>query len=183
MPPGMAIPALVTKRSIRNGARARPPCPRSRRLLFDPNGVLTARVSDGYLGLAGNNLTYPAIGVTNSGRGVMAFTLTGDDFYPSAGYAGIDAIIGAGDIHIAAQGTGPEDGFASTKVFNFPDPPRPRWGDYGATAVVNGTVWIASEYIAQTCTLAQYQSAPFGSCGGTRTALANWSTHISAITP
>lgn len=150
---------------------------------FNSSGVLTAGVSDGYLGLAGNNLTYPAIGVTNSGRGVMAFTVTGEDFYPSAGYAGIDALTGAGDIHIAAPGAGPQDGFSGTKAFNAPDPARPRWGDYGATAVVNGTVWVASEYIAQTCTLAQYRSAPFGTCGGTRTALANWATHISAITP
>jgi len=29
----------------------------------------------GYLGLAGQNLTYPAVGVTASGRGVIAFTL------------------------------------------------------------------------------------------------------------
>ena len=32
----------------------------------------------GYLGAAGYDFTYPAIGVTASGRGVMAFTATGD---------------------------------------------------------------------------------------------------------
>jgi hypothetical protein len=46
---------------------------------------------------------------------------------------------------------------------------------------VGNTVWIASEYIAQTCTLAQYEAAPFGTCNNTRTALANWSTHIAAV--
>ena len=148
---------------------------------FSSGGALTANVSDGYLGLAGNNLTYPAIGVTNSGRGVMAFTVAGDDYYPSAGYAGLDAVTGAGDIHIAGAGVGPQDGFSGYRAFN--NPARPRWGDYGATAVVNGTVWVASEYIAQSCTLAQYESTPFGSCGGTRATLGNWSTHISAITP
>jgi hypothetical protein len=35
----------------------------------------------------------------------------------------------------------------------------------------NDTIWLGAEYIAQTCTLAQYMSAPFGSCGGTRVAL------------
>jgi hypothetical protein len=148
---------------------------------FSTSGNLSATVKDGYLGLAGNNLTYPAIGVTPSGRGVLAFTVAGDDYYPSAGYAGLDAVTGAGDVHIAGPGAGPEDGFSGYRALN--NPLRPRWGDYGATAVVDGTVWTASEYIAQTCTLAQYESAPFGSCGGTRATLGNWSTHISAVTP
>jgi len=63
----------------------------------------------GYAGISGNNLTYPAIAVTQSGRGVVAFTVLGNDHYPSAGYAGIDAKIGIGDIHIAAEGVGPDD--------------------------------------------------------------------------
>ena len=38
----------------------------------------------GYLGSTGYDFTYPAIGVTASGRGVMAFTATGDTLNPSA---------------------------------------------------------------------------------------------------
>ena len=49
------------------------------------------------------------------------------------------------------------------------------------------TIWLASEYIAQTCTYAQYYPsitlAGFGSCGGTRTSLGNWSTRLSELTP
>lgn len=135
----------------------------------------------GYLGLANNNLTYPAIGVTASGRGVMAFTVVGADYYPSAGYAGIDAQTGVGDIHIAAAGVGPDDGFTSYKVF-VGDPPRTRWGDYGATAVVGNSIWIASEYIGQSCTLTQFVASGFG-CGSTRAAFGNWATRISLVTP
>jgi len=146
-------------------------------------GSLTASITLlGYLGLANNNLTYPAIGVTNSGRGVMGFTVVGADNYPSAGYAGIDASAGVGDIHIAAAGLGPADGFTSYK-FYVGNPPRTRWGDYGATAPDGNSIWIASEYIGQTCTLAQYETTPFGSCGGTRTSLGNWGTRISQVTP
>src|SRR5215471_2920570 len=47
-------------------------------------------VLSGYLGASGHDFTYPAIGVTTSGRGVMAFTDTGDTTYPSAAYAPID---------------------------------------------------------------------------------------------
>ncbi len=44
-------------------------------------------------------------------------------------------------------------------------------------------VWIASEYIDQRCTLRQYEAEPFGTCGNTRTALADWGTRISQIRP
>jgi hypothetical protein len=137
----------------------------------------------GTLALAGNNLTYPAVAMTESGRGVMAFTVVGNDHFPSAGYAGMDAEEGAGAIHIAAEGAGPQDGFTGYTAYNAPAPNRPRWGDFGAAAVDGNTIWIGSEYIAQNCTLAQYETSPFGSCNGTRTALANWSTHISDIQP
>src|SRR6516162_1803519 len=46
-------------------------------------------ILSGYLGASGHDFTYPAIGVTPSGRGVMAFTDMGDSTYPSAAYAGI----------------------------------------------------------------------------------------------
>jgi hypothetical protein len=48
---------------------------------------------------------------------------------------------------------------------------------------VGKDIWVASEFTGQTCTLSQYLAAPIGSCGGTRTALANWYTRISKITP
>jgi hypothetical protein len=146
---------------------------------------VSARLTaQGQLGLAGNNLTYPAIGLTADGRGVMAFTLVGDGFYPSAAYAAFDGRTGAGSIFLAKAGAGPQDGFSGYKAFGQPPGTiRPRWGDYGATAVDGGTIWIASEYIGQTCTSAQYRAAPFGTCGNTRTALANWDTRISRVKP
>ena len=135
-----------------------------------------------YLGLAGNNLIYPAIGVKRNSQAVMAFTIVGRDYFPSAGYVELDANTGASDIRVAGTGLGPEDGFSNYDAFgNPPGTNRPRWGDYGATAVDGSSIWIASEYIGQTCTLDQYEAAPFGSCNGTRTALANWDTRISRL--
>ena len=47
-------------------------------------GSLAAKVAlSGYLGATGYDFTYPAIGVTPSGRGVMAFTATGNSLNPS----------------------------------------------------------------------------------------------------
>ena len=156
-------------------------------------------VKQGYLGATGYDFTYPAIGVTTSGRGVMAFTATGNTLNPSAAYAAIDANVGVGAWNIVDGGTGAaqDDGFTSYKS-QVGDPPRTRWGDYGAAAVDGNSVWIASEYIAHSCNYTDW-GGPFftggtgdnllGTCGGAshgpgpRTALANWSTRISKLTP
>jgi len=145
--------------------------------------VVGSLALQGTLALAGNHLTYPAMGVTSNGRGVMAFTVVGDDNYPSAGYASIDGSIGASDIHIAAAGVGLDDGFTAYQAQVFPNPVRVRWGDYGSAATDGKSIWIASEYIGQSCTLTQYLIAPIGRCGNTRGALGNWDTRISMLTP
>ena len=144
--------------------------------------VSAVAAKQGYLGLSGQNLIYPAVGVTPSGRGVIAFTLLGRDYYPSAGYASLDAQLGVGDIHVAATGAGPDDGFSGYVPFAA-NQNRPRWGDYGATAVDGNSIWLASEYIGQTCNLTAFMSPPFGTCGGTRGPLANWDTRITNVTP
>jgi hypothetical protein len=138
-----------------------------------------ALVNDGYLAVPHNNVIYPAIGINPNGRGVMAFTLAGADHYPSAAFASISER-GVGDVQVAAEGVYPQDGFTEYKAFR--NPPRPRWGDYGATAVDGNTIWIASEYIGGVyCNLDLYVSTNF-TCDNTRTSLANWYTRISQIT-
>jgi hypothetical protein len=161
-------------------------------------GSLTAKVAlQGIFGMDNTDLVYPAIGVTASGRGVIALTLVGDFNYPSAAYASIDAQVGVGDVHVIAAGAAADDGFTSYKA-QVGVPPRTRWGDYGAAAVDGNSIWIASEYIAHACDYTTW-GGPFfvggtgdnllGTCAGashgpgTRAALANWSTRISKLTP
>ena len=138
----------------------------------------------GYIALANNNLTMPAIAFTPAGKGAIAFTVLGENYFPSAGYVRIDENGSVGPIHVAAAGLGPHDGFTAYKAF-VGDPPRTRWGDYGAAVTDGATIWLASEYIGQTCTLAQYFPSPtlanFGSCGGTRTSLGNWYTRLTKL--
>ncbi|MEA2674889.1 MAG: hypothetical protein QOI92_2081, partial [Chloroflexota bacterium] len=92
-------------------------------------------VRQGTFGAAGHDFTYPAIGVTAAGRGIMAFTATGDSLFPSAAYAPIDASAGLGAWNVVPGGEGaaPDDGFTSYKA-QVGDPPRTRWGDYGAAS-------------------------------------------------
>ncbi len=156
-------------------------------------------VTQGYLGATGYDFVYPAIGVTASGRGVMAFTATGDSTFPSAAYAPIDAIhgVGAWGIVPGGQGMAPDDGFTSYAAF-VGNPPRTRWGDYGEAAVDGNAVWIASEYVSSACSYTDWGGPYFaggsgdnllGTCAGAdhgpgqRTALGNWSTFISKFIP
>jgi hypothetical protein len=148
---------------------------------LDRRGRLHADVEDqGYIALADNNLTMPAIALTPQGEGAIAFTVIGETFHPTAGYVRIDDDGHVGPVRIAAQGVGVTDGFTSYKAF-VGDPPRTRWGDYGAAVTDGDRIWLASEYIAQSCTLTEYLTGAIGSCNNTRTALANWATRITRI--
>jgi hypothetical protein len=142
------------------------------------NGNLSTTVLHwGRLANAGNNLVMPALGVRPDGSAVIGVTLAGADHFPSAAYVNLSAAGVTGNILVLAEGVGPEDGFAGYRAFGG----RPRWGDYGAAAVdASGNLWVANEWIAQSCTFAQFQATNFR-CGDTRTLLANWSTRISKV--
>jgi hypothetical protein len=165
------------------------------------SGAFAPKLSlGGYLAADGMDFTYPAIGVTSSGRGVMAFTATGDAAYPSAGYAPIDGTTGVGAWGVVPGGAGKAtaDGFTSYTAQVGGNPPRTRWGDYGAASVDGNRVWLASEYIGGACDYTAW-GGPFftggtgdnllGTCGGAdhgpgvRSALGNWSTYVSSFVP
>jgi hypothetical protein len=133
----------------------------------DPSGTLSATMTkQGYVALQQDDVLYPSIGVNASGRGVMTFTIAGSDYYPSAGYAKIDATTGAGTVHIAAAGAGPDDNFGGYHAFGGAG--TDRWGDYSAAvADESGNVWFACEYIPN----------------ASRTELANWGTFVGHVAP
>ena len=124
-------------------------------------------VNQGYVAAFNANVMFPSIGVNAAGRGVIAFTLVGEDFFPSAAYATLDAANGVGAIHIAGVGQLPEDGFTGYHFFGSPDRVA-RWGDYSAAvADSSGNIWMSVEYIP---------NAP-------RTLFANWGTFVSQVSP
>jgi hypothetical protein len=97
----------------------------------------------------------------------------------------------------ARLGAAQDDGFTSYKS-QVGNPARTRWGDYGSAAVDGNSIWIGSEYIAHACDYTAW-GGPFfsdgsgdnllGTCAGSaggigvRSALGNWSTRISKLTP
>jgi hypothetical protein len=147
--------------------------------VVDPTDM--SLVKSGTVAVPDNNISYPALGVTPDGNAVMALTLTGKDYYPSAGYVRLDdqPDTTASGVRVVGAGQSPADDFSGYRGFLYN---RPRWGDYGAAAVVGDTVWIASEYIAQRpCSLSQFEQTQFTCGDGQRTALANWATHVAAV--
>lgn len=151
------------------------------------SGVDYSAASNGVIAVSGVNLVNPAMTVNSAGKGAISLTAVGPDDYPSAAYIPFDDSGGTpviGSLVVTNAGAGPQDGFTEY----FLGRGRPRWGDYSAGAVdpSTGNLWLATEDIHQTCTYADYSSNPAGgtyTCGGTRSALANWSTQISEITP
>jgi len=140
-------------------------------------GRLHAQIrNQGYVAVAGEDVLFPSLGVTRDGNAVMSFTLSGPDYFPSAAYT----IVGdtRGSVHVVGAGAGPDDGFTGYAAYGGNG--IARWGDYSAAvADEHGNVWLAAEYVGQTCTFAQYSVDT--TCGGTRTLLANWGTFISRV--
>ena len=143
------------------------------------NGSFSASLDRaGVVAPQGQNVIFPAITVTPSGSGAITATLVGPNDYPSAAVIPFGSA-GAGAPSVVMQGVGPQDGF--TEYWLGGD--SPRWGDYGAAVVdpATGNLWLASEAIHQTCSYTTFIKDP--TCGQTRSALANWSTQITEITP
>jgi hypothetical protein len=116
-------------------------------------------------------LSFPSVGVNDDGQGVIAYSLMGPGFYPSAAYTTIGPA-GTGDtVQVARLGDRPEDGFSCYRQFYPPDTPPPvlcRWGDYSASfAVPGGAVWSAAEMVG----------------AGARTPSANWGTFVWPVSP
>jgi hypothetical protein len=127
------------------------------------SGVIAGQ---GYVSVMGESLLFPAVAVNALGTATMVFTLAGRDFYPSAAYASLDLVAGAGDVHVAAEGAAPEDGFSGYPAFGGSRVAR--WGDYSAAgADESGNLWLATEFIP---------NAP-------RVPLANWGTFIMRVVP
>ena len=125
-------------------------------------GVVNATViNQGYLFVNGNHLLRPSLAVNAQGRGAVAATLVGPNWYPSAAYIPFEAFAAPSLLNVAGLGTLPEDGFTG-----YPGGYGvgiARWGDYNsAVAASDGSIWMAAQFVG---------SYP-------RSEFANWNTFI-----
>lgn len=122
--------------------------------------------AQGYIAAAGLYVLYPAIMQSKDGTVEMAFSISSSTINPSAAYAVVpDGKHGknAGQIFVAASGTGPDTGFTCG------GPLIPcRWGDYSAAVLdpSSTNIWMATEYIP-----------PVGS----QSVFANWGTAVYEV--
>ena len=133
------------------------------------HGSFAANIAaQGYVSLANDSVFFPSIAVNAHNQALIAFSVSGPDYYPSSGYA-LLSDTGAGDVHIAAAGQGVEDGFTGYAAYGGNGVSR--WGDYSAAGVnVDGSFWFANEYIAYPATDLAH-----------RTSLANWATFVGNV--
>lgn len=127
--------------------------------------LLTSVIKQGYLLVKNNHILRPAVAVNAQGRGAIAFTLVGPDYFPSTAFVSIDLTAAVPTvIQVAASGALPEDGFTGYQGGGGSG--LARWGDY-STAVTgtDGSIWMVSEYIPDL----------------PRTTLANWGTFVSHL--
>ncbi|WP_437815215.1 hypothetical protein [Sorangium sp. So ce1078] len=123
-------------------------------------------VNEGYIALDDtNSVHFPAVAVNARGKGVIGYSLSGPDFFPSVGYSLLDER-GPGLVHLIAEGAAPEDGFTGYTAFGGNGVSR--WGDYSGAAVDDdGSIWLAAEYIPDL----------------PRSLFANWGTFIAHVNP
>ena len=66
---------------------------------------------NGYVAVAGANLTYPSIVVGPTGAGAIGATLTGPGYFPSAAVASFRSGQAPASVQVTGPGVGPNDGF------------------------------------------------------------------------
>lgn len=128
--------------------------------------VSASVAKQGYIAVS-QNVMFPSFAVSNSGAGVIGFSLSGPSYFPSSAYVTVSGTTIGGSVHLAAAGKVPEDGFSGYRAFG--NDGVARWGDYSAAAISpGGQVWFAAEYIPDPAVRP-------------RTQYTNWGTFLSRV--
>jgi len=169
---------------------------------FDTFGFFTL-TSQGYVSPEHEDLEFPVVAAGGfyeqdggDGKGIMAFTLSGNGgptgahhggYYPSTAYGRLTSTSGGlleSEINIADLGEAPQDGF--TEYQGYPGPTRPRWGDYNYAIFQpwsGGAIYFSTNYIQHPNCKGNAFTLTLGTCGGTRDGLANWGTSVNVVVP
>ena len=136
-----------------------------------PGQVSATVFNQGYVAIDSphqDSVMFPAVGVNAAGKAAISFSVVGEDFFPSAAYALLDPVKGAGPIIISGPGVAPDDGFSGYAPFATRG--AARWGDYSAAVADEfGNIWMGAEMIPR--------NPPQFILAG------NWGTFITAVAP
>ncbi|CAI5949643.1 unnamed protein product [Closterium sp. NIES-65] len=78
------------------------------------------------VGVKGNGLIQPSLAMNSRGRGIVAVSLAGPSYYPSAAYATVNGETAAGDVVVAGAGGAALDDYSGYMGFSE----AVRYGDY-----------------------------------------------------
>ncbi|CAI5501133.1 unnamed protein product [Closterium sp. Naga37s-1] len=110
----------------------------------------------------GNSLIQPTIALNRHGKGIIAASLAGRSFYPSAAYATLNANVDIGRVVVAGAGKAPLDDYKGYRE----GATEHRYGDYmAATVDEEGNAWAAVQYVA----------------GEPRSEWSNWATYVFKV--
>lgn len=145
--------------------------------VVDPHRPAKAMQSGLLRAPGSNHLLFPCMAVRPGGEGVVALSISGPDYHPSPAYAVLSRE-GLGQLTVITQGAGVLDGFLGYLSRSGID----RVGDYSAAVLdANGAFWVASGYVAQSCSSVEAYKTDT-TCGGTRATGSNWVTRVTQIT-
>ena len=162
---GLPIPVRCVLEGSGRGAK--------RTCYFDHGPTLKGVVvTQGYVAVANEDVLFPSLGINADGNGVIAFTLAGNDYFPSAAYVDVIQGFALPFVHVAGAGQDPDDGFTIYPAEGGNGVGR--WGDYSAAVADGDRIWMASEYIPKACS---------GLTLPCRTSLANWGTFFATVRP
>ncbi|CAI5464390.1 unnamed protein product [Closterium sp. Yama58-4] len=114
------------------------------------------------VGVKGNGLIQPSIALNRRGRGIMAVSLAGPSYFPSAAYTTVNGETAVGDVVVAAAGGAALDDYSG--YMGFAD--AVRYGDYMTAGIdEQGNAWGAVQYVP----------------GSPRTHWTNWGTYIFKV--
>lgn len=150
---------------------------------WSSEGTLTGTVMrQDYTAPAHEDAVFPSIGMNSSGKGAMAFTLTGKDYYPTAAWVRVNASNGQSKIFIAAKGKGTLDDWCEYDSTCGDGVLRARFGDYSAAVANGSTIFLSTEYVQYpNCSFSTWYDDP--SCADTRSVSVNWGTALYKVTP
>jgi len=134
--------------------------------------VTAQMVKQGYVAVRDGSAYFPSIAANHDGHAVITFSYSGAHYFPSAGYATLDAFTGLGPLQTLAAGQKPTDDFSGYPQLGGDPDFVARWGDYSAaTADPAGNLWFATEWIPGTFGFIPPSTSP-------PSFLANWGTAI-----
>jgi hypothetical protein len=140
---------------------------------FDVNADNASIANQGYVAVNNESVMFPSIAIAANGKGVMTFSLSGPDFYPSSAYVRIGTLGTTGTVRLIRAGVKPADGFTGYQPYGGNGVER--WGDYSAAVPdsATGAIWVAAEDIP----------GSFGFVPADRGYLANWGTSVARVMP